>query len=111
METLMVSAVNKSGAGVITKTRRGVTGPVVQCVACRGRITDATAGVALWQVGKEAPPAFAHVGGCCRRVEDFAPAALWRSRPLSAWLIFWANGCKMKGLKAARRAQLLAGGG
>jgi hypothetical protein len=106
----MVAAVNKSGnsAGIIMRTRRGITGPVVQCAACRGRILDATEGVVLWQDGTDAFPVFAHVGACCRRVEKFAPEALWMSQPLSAWLIFLANGCKLKWLKAARGAQLLA---
>jgi hypothetical protein len=107
----MVSEVktNGNGAGIIMRARRGGSiGPVVRCAACRGCITDATQGVVLWQDGKDAFPVFAHVGACCRRVEASAPEALWMSQPLSAWLIYLANGCKLKWLKAARRAQLLA---
>jgi hypothetical protein len=106
----MVSAVKPSGntAGIVMRTRRGVTGPVVQCLACRGRITDATAGVVLWQNGQDASPVFAHVGWCCRRVEASDPAALWMSQPLAAWLVYLANSTKLRWLKAGRQAADLA---
>jgi hypothetical protein len=51
---------------------------------------------------------FTHVGECCRRVEASAPDAFWMSQPLQCWLIFLANGCKLKWLKAGRLASALA---
>jgi hypothetical protein len=104
----MTNLTAKNSAGIVMRTRRGRTGPVVVCAACRGRILDATEGVVLWQDGKDASPVFVHVGTCCRRVEDTAPEAPWMSQPLSAWLIYLCNGVRLKWLKAGRRAQLLA---
>jgi hypothetical protein len=106
----MVRAVNKNGngAGIIMRTRRGWTGPVVVCAACNNRIEDARQGVVLWQDGKDAAPVFAHVGPCCRRVEAAALDAFWMSQPLAAWLIYVANSCKVRWLKAGRQAADLA---
>jgi hypothetical protein len=88
--------------------RNGRCGPVLLCAACRKPIADARAGVVLWDATvQDAPPTFAHVGGCCHAAEGRSGPVL-DSMPLSAWLVYLANGCKLKWMKAGRLAVALA---
>jgi hypothetical protein len=86
--------------------RNGRCGPVLLGAACGLPLADARAGVVLWDGSlQDAPPVFAHVGMCCRMMEGDGETL--DSMPLSAWLIYLANGCRLKWLKAGRLAVAL----
>jgi hypothetical protein len=83
--------------------RTGRCGPVLLCAACGLPIADARDGVVLWDGSlQDAAPTFVHVGVCCRMTEGDGETS--DSMPLSAWLIYLANGCRLKWRKAGRLA-------
>jgi len=103
------AAVERTGLAM-RRRRNGRCGPVFLCAACRKPIKDAREGVGLWNAAvRDATPIFAHVGACCHAAEGTGAAL--DSMPLSAWLIYLANGCRLRWLKAGRLAVDLAGVG
>jgi hypothetical protein len=83
-------------------------GPIIRCEACGKAIRDARQGTVLWEGGKlNAEPLFLHCGQCCRRYEAAHPDTAFDSLPLSVWLVFLANGCRLKWLKAGKLAAMI----
>jgi hypothetical protein len=83
-------------------------GPRIRCTICRSIIKDARTGVILWDGRRQdGEPLFVHAGDCCRRLEEGNPGVGFDSQPLSAWLIYLANGVRLRWLKAGKLAVAL----
>ena len=89
------------------QSKTGKVGPVVLCGSCGKRITSTDANV-FWEMEKaDALPVFIHRGPFTQRFEAERPD-VDASMPLSAVLIYLANGCKVNWRKAREMALALS---
>ncbi len=99
---------NQQSSGVVMHCRRnGVVGPVLVCGGCGRAVSPTPARASSCGMEQRRTPhrysrTSGSVAGCWRRGSDALD-----SMPLSAWLVYLGNSCRLKWMRAGKLAVVL----